>query len=278
MNKQTLLPSLFLILLLVLVSCSKPLVSELEHSQMIDQNVKLTTLLTDNLYGLPSSINILDVNLNKFKGDVDLAWYPEDLIITSDIAKEHQAFAAVNGSYFDMKVGGAWVFLQSEGKQVAGNKSGVIFSHNGAFAEDTLGQLVILERPTTDWEVDPRFDYILTAGPLMIYEGETYPIDSVAFNLKRHPRTAVGITKNQHLILVTVDGRQEQAKGMNIPELTQLMSDLKCEYALNLDGGGSTSMYIDAADSLGIVNYPTDNRKFDHYGQRPVSNAIILTK
>mgnify|MGYP000277112902 CR=1 FL=1 len=269
---------IILLATLILFSCTKPILSEHETRVQIEPGVMWTSLISGELYDFPSSINILDIDLKKYKGDVDLAWYKKDLIITSEIAKEYQAFAAINGSYFDMRVGGAWVFLQAEGKQVAGNKSGVIFSHNGAFAEDTLGQLTILERPESDWVADPKYDYILSAGPLMVYEGENYPMDSVAFNLKRHPRTAVGITKNNHLLLVTVDGRQKQAKGMSIPELTRLMNDLKCEYALNLDGGGSTSMYIDAEDSLGIVNYPTDNRKFDHYGQRPVSNAIILTK
>ena len=175
-----------------------------------------------------------------------------------------------------MKVGGAWVFLQADGKQVAGNKSKVIFSHNGAFAEDTCGNIVILERPKTDWEADPAYDYVMSAGPLMILNGETYPMDSVSFNLDRHPRTAVGLTKNRHLILVTVDGRQKEAVGMNIPELTELMKDLKCIDALNLDGVGSTTMIIKGKDNEGVVNYPTDNKTFDHKGERPVSNAILI--
>ncbi len=282
MNARKFLSTRFLILSLILLfsftSCTKPLLSESETKTEIESGVIWTSLLNEDLYGFPSSINILDVNLKKYKGDIDLAWYESDLLITSEIAKEYDAFAAVNGSFFDMSVGGAWVFLQAEGKQVAGNKSGVIFSHNGAFAEDTLGNLAILERPQTDWEEDPEYNYILSSGPLMIYNGENYPMDSVAFNLNRHPRTAVGLTKNKHLLLVTVDGRHAQAKGMSIPELTTLMKDLDCEFALNLDGGGSTTMYIDAIDSLGVVNYPTDNQNFDHYGQRPVSNAIVLGK
>ena len=48
---------------------------------------------------------------------------------------------------------------------------------------------------------------------------------------------------------------------------------LGCTEAINLDGGGSSTMYI--KDS-GVVNYPSDNNRHDHDGQRPVSNAIIL--
>jgi exopolysaccharide biosynthesis protein len=266
--------------ILILIGCSQRSLIELTATEKIDDHIVWKVIQTPELEinGLPATINILDVDLKNFDGDIDLAWYPEDLIITSEIAEEYDALAAVNGSYFDMKVGGAWVFLQADGKQVAGNKSKVIFSHSGAFAEDTSGALVILKRPETDWEVSPEYKYVMSAGPIMIHEGEICEIDSVAFNLNRHPRTAVGLTKNDHLILVTVDGRQKEAVGMNIPELTELMKDLKCIDALNLDGGGSTTMYIKGKEHLGVVNYPTDNKKFDHAGQRPVSNAILLLK
>jgi len=270
--------TLCLISLVLIISCTScdPLRSA--QTQEIGKHIKWKVILTSDMNSAAASINILDIDLKKFKGDIDLAWYPEELIITSEIAKKHDALAAVNGSFFDMKVGGAWVFLQANGRQVAGNKSGVIFSHNGAFAEDTSGTLHILERPESDWEYSPAYDYIMAAGPLMILDGDVYEMDSVAFNLDRHPRTAVGLTKNDHLILVTVDGRQKEAAGMSIPELTQLMTDLKCTDALNLDGGGSTTMYIKGKDHNGVVNYPTDNKKFDHEGQRPVSNAILILK
>ena len=268
------------LILIIFSSCSNKEITNFTISEKIDDHIIWKVIQTPELEinGLPATINILDVDLKKFNGDIDLAWYPKDLIITSEIAEEYDALAAVNGSYFDMKVGGAWVFLQANGKEVAGNKSKVIFSHSGAFAEDTSGALVILKRPETDWEYSPAYKYVMSAGPIMIHDGEICEIDSVAFNLNRHPRTAVGLTKNDHLILVTVDGRQKEAVGMNISELTELMKDLKCIDALNLDGGGSTTMYIKGKEHLGVVNYPTDNKKFDHEGQRPVSNAILLLK
>jgi exopolysaccharide biosynthesis protein len=48
---------------------------------------------------------------------------------------------------------------------------------------------------------------------------------------------------------------------------------LGCSSAINLDGGGSSTMYI--KDS-GVVNYPSDNNQHDHEGERPVSNAILI--
>lgn len=48
---------------------------------------------------------------------------------------------------------------------------------------------------------------------------------------------------------------------------------LGCTEAINLDGGGSSTMYI---KEFGVVNYPSDNGLHDHEGERPVSNAILL--
>lgn len=264
--------------LFVFTSCSNREFVDLTHSEKIDDHIVWKVIQSDDLYDISVSINILDVDMNKFEGDLIMAWYEDSLIITSEIAEKYSALAAINGSYFDMKVGGAWVFLQADGRQVAGNKSKVIFSHNGAFAEDTSGTFMILKRPETDWEYSPAYKFVMAAGPIMIHDDQICEIDSVRFNLKRHPRTAVGITADDHLILVTVDGRQKEAAGMTIPELTLLMDDLNCRDALNLDGGGSTTMYINGKTANGVVNYPTDNKKFDHKGERPVSNAILLVK
>ncbi|MFN3382800.1 MAG: phosphodiester glycosidase family protein, partial [Runella zeae] len=63
-----------------------------------------------------------------------------------------------------------------------------------------------------------------------------------------------------------------QSFGVNLPELTFLARQLGCRDALNLDGGGSTTMWI--ADQ-GVVNYPSDNKKFDHEGERAVSNVLL---
>jgi len=277
MKKIALLLSLIFI---IFSSCSNKEITNFTISEKIDNHVIWKIIQTPKLKinDLPASINVLDIDMNKFEGDLEMVWYEDSLVILSDIAEKHSALAGINGSYFDMEVGGAWVFLQAEGREVAGNKSRVVFSHSGAFAQDTTGRFTILKRPETDWTYSPAYDFVMSAGPIMIHEGQICKIDSVTFNLNRHPRTAIGITKNYHIILVTVDGRHKNAAGMNIPELTTLMKNLKCTDALNLDGGGSTTMYIKGKNANGVVNYPTDNKKFDHEGQRPVSNAILLLK
>ena len=51
---------------------------------------------------------------------------------------------------------------------------------------------------------------------------------------------------------------------------------LGADYAINLDGGGSTTLYVEGASDNGVVNHPTDNRKFDNKGERKVANAILV--
>nr|MCU0326223.1 phosphodiester glycosidase family protein [Spirosomataceae bacterium] len=90
--------------------------------------------------------------------------------------------------------------------------------------------------------------------------------------------TCLCITNDSKLLLITVDGRSNQAYGMNLHELTFLTQKLNCKNAINLDGGGSTTMYIAEQPFNGVVNYPSDNKLFDHEGERSVSNIIYIKK
>ena len=63
---------------------------------------------------------------------------------------------------------------------------------------------------------------------------------------------------------------------MSLPDFVRLLRSLGCYDALNLDGGGSTTMFVDGFGHNGIVNHPTDNGKYDHEGERTVSNCIVV--
>ena len=74
------------------------------------------------------------------------------------------------------------------------------------------------------------------------------------------------------VVFVVVDGRLPEAAGVSTTELSLIMSWLGCRDALNLDGGGSSTMVFDG----NVVNHPSDNKKFDHQGERVVANAIVV--
>ena len=82
----------------------------------------------------------------------------------------------------------------------------------------------------------------------------------------RNPRSAIGYTKDNNLILVAVDGREGASVGMTLMELGRFMKSIGCVAAINLDGGGSTVMYVNGQ----VVNRPQMK------GGIPLSNAIVL--
>ena len=114
--------------------------------------------------------------------------------------------------------------------------------------------------PDTDGEWG-KVRFMSSAGPLLLWNGTRFAEPatesiSAVFYLARHPRTAVGAKKDGTILLVTVDGRRpDDSVGMTIPELTDLMLELGCTSAVNLDGGGSTTMVV--RDQ--IVNHPSSS-------------------
>ena len=89
-----------------------------------------------------------------------------------------------------------------------------------------------------------------------------------SFVVTRHPRTLIGTHQDGSLWLVTVDGRQPQlSAGMSLAELQAFAVRLGLNQALNLDGGGSTTMWVQGQ----VVNSPSDPA-----GPRKVSDALLI--
>ena len=100
--------------------------------------------------------------------------------------------------------------------------------------------------------------------------------DDKTFVTHRHNRTAVGVRADGTVLLVVVDGRTKQSEGLSLRDFSRLLRYLGCRDALNHDGGGSTTMYVDRYPNGGLVNHPTDNGRYDFDGERGVSNCIIV--
>lgn len=123
-------------------------------------------------------------------------------------------------------------------------------------------------------ETNPKWDnvnHIISGGPYLVKNGEVY-VDINEERLTaiggRNPRTAIGYTKDNHLIMVAADGREGASIGLTLHELAYLMKELGCINAMNLDGGGSTVMYVNGK----IVNKPSVQ------GGIPLSHTLIIRK
>lgn len=232
-----------------------------------------------SLYNCVQNINYVEVDLKQSKTATKIIITVPNKI-TSEAAKASNAIAAVNGSYFDVVKGNSVCYLKV-GKQVIDTTTAAEFAERvtGAIHEKNGKIRLIPWSKTIEMTNKINKGTVLASGPLMLNEGKIcdFSLLSKKFITTKHPRCAICITKDNKLLLMTVDGRfPGQAEGINIPELAHLMKMLGGKYALNLDGGGSTTIWTKDAPENGVLNTPYDNRKFDHYGEREVANIIII--
>lgn len=105
-----------------------------------------------------------------------------------------------------------------------------------------------------------------TAGLLAAVSGRPALVENARpsptverFATVRHPRTALGLRKDGTLVILVADGRREHALGFTGPEMSEIFIREKAVNAINLDGGGSTTLYIEAEG--GIQNQPSDGHE-----------------
>jgi len=230
------------------------------------------------------NIHIISIPLESLKTEysLDLAWSDSSLIKTSCFADSLGALAAVNAGFFNVKEGGSVSYLETGNERVArrswrGDPADIHQSNiNGALILDRDNNVVIEEAKSSKLYINSHLEkWVLVTGPLLISKGTPANLLNNSFVESRHPRTCLGITK-ESLLLITVDGRNKKAKGMSLPELQDFLVTLNCIQAINLDGGGSTTMWAQFDDLQGIINCPSDNGKFDQDGERKVANALLL--
>lgn len=210
--------------------------------------------------------------------------YDTALTAVSELAQRNNAYAAVNGSFFDMDYGNPICYLRIDGLPIGENTPAKVdsvrrkyYQHATLLLNGGRPQLTVPDSNRL-WEDCLRDSNIMTAGPMLLHNGKPVPQrDDRTFVTRRHNRTALGIRPDGTTLLLVADGRfKHQAEGLTLPELQRIMKWLGCTEAINLDGGGSTTMYVHDRPYDGVVNHPSDNHRYDHEGQRPVSNAILV--
>lgn len=230
------------------------------------------------LYQVPQSISLIEIDPGAgLKVGVTVS---DKMRETSRMASEQGAIAAINGSYFDMKRGNSVCFLKVD-RQVVDTTT------LGEFARRVTGAVSIRKgkMKIISWNRQIEKQYkgkkgiVLASGPLMLKDGRYYDwsLCEKDFIRTKHPRSAVALTKDGKILFITVDGRfPKHAGGVSIPELAHLIRILGGKDAINLDGGGSTTLWLSGAPDNGIVNYPCDNKRFDHRGERTVPNILYI--
>lgn len=253
------------------------------EKEKITAGVHLKTFqFNKSLFKSNQNLNMLEIKQKK-NLIFDIGFDSSKLMVTSDFGKQAGVIAALNGTFFYIAHGGSVDYLRSDGKTINDNrlgkdgkraihqKSALVFNH---------GKLSIVKwNENPDWENTIDAKGLMVSGSLLILNKAEEKLDTAnLFNKTRHPRSAIAITKNRRILLITIDGRNKNSEGMSLLELTKVLRWLKAYDAINLDGGGSTTLWIDNYKTNGVVNFPNDNKKWDHEGQRKVANVVLLRK
>ena len=142
-------------------------------------------------------------------------------------------------------------------------------------SENYLDSIKKKDRLKIEWKSDPDWSEVkeaVSGGPYLIMDGEVYVDDQnqrFKFSVKETfaPRSAIGIGKNGKLFLIAVDGRkQNHSVGLTLKELAEILKKLDLKEAINLDGGGSTTLVADG----GIINTLSERH------ERKISNALLI--
>lgn len=251
------------------------------QTNVIEKGIVHKQLRFPQLYKGAQNINIIEINMKKNAYHARIIM-SDSCDITSRMATENNALVAINGSYYDMKTFESECFYRIDKRTMA-------TTADEELAKRVSGAIVIKKGKVKiiPWSKKIEKNYsktknvVLSSGPLMLNNGKNcdyLALDQKFINTK-HPRSAIAITNDKKLLLITVDGRSpNDAIGVSIPELTQLLKLLGSYYALNLDGGGSTTLWSRHALGNGVLNCPTDNKIFDNWGERCNSNSIIILR
>ena len=187
---------------------------------------------------------------------------------TSEIAEDSGAILAVNGDYYGFRDRG---FVMRNGYLYRDT------AQRGSGYEDLVvyedGRLEIVREADADASelAEAGAVQIFSFGPGLVQNGEITVDESSEVDqaMRSNPRTAIGEIETLHYVFVVSDGRTEESAGLTLFELAELMQELGCRTAYNMDGGGSSTMWFMGK----VVNYPTSGRKI---GERSVSDIVYI--
>lgn len=184
----------------------------------------------------------------------------------SELAGANGAVPAINGDFYGSRKSG-WCL-----------RNGVLYRGASASSPtelllvDASGDFSIADDRTMTAGNAEGLWQIFSFGPALVTDGEVSVADGdeVARSMTSNPRTAIGQIGSLHYAFVVTDGRTEESAGLSLVQLADLMLEIGCETAYNLDGGGSSTMVFQGE----VVNNPTTNGRT--ITEREVSDIVYI--
>jgi exopolysaccharide biosynthesis protein len=242
-----------------------------------------------NLFNSVQTISVIKYSPKRFRTAIV---QPDKLIQLATTAAEVGADFGVNAGYWDVRIDKPSTFLVLNDKEIAATADFEKERVDGVVCIAKRKIVIDHCKAGAEAPYSAKYKNILAAGPILIDEGKSVnhtaytngmvdsaggkPVGAFYTYTRRHPRTAMGCDQSGNIYLVVVDGRSRgNAEGVTIAELTKVCEWLGMRDAINLDGGGSSTMW---SKSVGVVNYPCGNKRFDHEGDRKVSSCIVVKR
>jgi Phosphodiester glycosidase len=221
--------------------------------------------------GTISVAHVVQFDLDSQSAELILSEQSQRGQTPSDFATLVSSLVTINGSFFDENFR-AFGLSVAAGEPYSGTSDSKDFQVFGCardlqcYAETTIGK--VQERVGL-----PDFHTALSGKPILVNRGSPRsPYEDTKcpyFCQKRHPRSAVGLNAaGRVLTLALIEGRRADARGASLAELARFMRNRGAVSAINLDGGGSSSLVIQGV----VVNGRPDNEP----DERPVSNALSI--
>jgi exopolysaccharide biosynthesis protein len=190
---------------------------------------------------------------------------------TSNIAEQNGAIFAVNGDYYGFRDTGyvmrnGYLYRSVPGKDP--EQEDLVLYEDGTVR-------ILRESEYTAEEIrDSGAVDVFSFGPGLVIDGEVSVSsgDEVERAQVTNPRTAFGVISPLHYLFVVSDGRTDESTGLSLLELADLMKEMGCVTAYNLDGGGSSTMWFNGK----VLNRPTTLG--DTIAERNVSDIVYIGK
>lgn len=192
---------------------------------------------------------------------------------TNGLAAEAGATVAINGSYFNMSNCTSCTALWLYGSEIAttipdefARCNGIVGFKDGVFSLEKYGSATTATQ-LSNW--GKKYDAFVVSGPILRLKGVSQDpyIGGEGF-YGPHPRTLLGKCADGTVYMVITEGRMDGAAGFSLPNLLSLAEDLGMTDAINLDGGGSSTLWVTGA---GVINRPSGG------SVRNVPNIVIAT-
>ncbi len=244
-----------------------PVISDTEYR---DDNIRITL---DTIRLHDTQIYIADIYLSSaeyFKTAIAKNKFGTNINDkTSTIAKQNGAILAINGDYYGANKKGYVIkngIMYRDSVRTDYEYDDLCVMFDGSF--EIFNEKDISAKELLNYGVYQLFGF----GPVLVNESKICVTsdDEVGVAMASNPRTAVGMVDELHYVFVVSDGRTKESKGLSLMQLAEVMKEIGCKTAYNLDGGGSSTMYFNGR----VVNKPVN--RGSTISERLVSDIVYI--